>query len=290
MLQPLFPTNQPVPPSPFQPVTAGCTSATTNAPPDHYKHVCSSMCAQSAKPPILPVLVANVTHPTPINPDALQQALIGYDQTEAAFLLDGFIKGFRINYHGTPSLRFSDNHPSISHHTDIVERKLSKERHMGRIAGPFVSPPFHNYQSSPLGVVPKKEPNEFRIIHYLSYPVGSSVNEYIPKEFTMVHYETLDHVISLLSHFGRGALIGKTDIEDAFRIIPIHPSCYHIFGFTWESQFYYDRCLPMGCTESCRIFERLSCALQWIVWRLGRFTYFGRFHFHWSSQFIDMLP
>ena len=153
--------------------------------------------------------------------------------------------------------------------TDIVERKLSKELHMGRIAGPFVSPPFHNYQSSPLGVVPKKEPNEFRIIHDLSYPVGSAVNEYIPKEFTMVHYETLDHVISLLSHFGRGALIGKTDIEDAFRIIPIHPSCYHLFGFTWESHFYYDRCLPMGCAETCRIFKRFSCALQWIVQTRG---------------------
>ena len=153
--------------------------------------------------------------------------------------------------------------------TDIVERKLSKELHMGRIAGPFVSPPFHNYQSSPLGVVPKKEPNEFRIIHDLSYPVGSAVNEYIPKEFTMVHYETLDHVISLLSHFGRGALIGKTDIEDAFRIILIHPSCYHLFGFTWESHFYYDRCLPMGCAETCRIFERFSCALQWIVQTRG---------------------
>ena len=166
MLQPLFPTNQPVP---FQPVTAGCTSATTNARPDH---AVTSMCAQSAKPPILPVLVANVTLQNPINPDALQQALIGYDQTEAAFLLDGFRKGFKINYHGNPSLRFSDNHPSISHHTDIVERKLSKELHMGRMAGPFVSPPCHNYQSSPLGVMPKKEPNEFRIIHDLSYPVG----------------------------------------------------------------------------------------------------------------------
>ena len=85
----------------------------------------------------------------------------------------------------------------------------------------------------------------------------------------MVHHETLDHVISLLSHFGRGALICKTDIEDSFRIIPNHPSCYHLFGFTWESQFYYERCLPMACAESGGFFERLSCALQWIVQTRG---------------------
>ena len=112
VLQPLFPTNPSLP-----------------------AHAVSSMCAQSAKPPFLPVLVVNVTLPTPINPDALQQAWIGYDQTEAAFLLDGF------------------NHPLILHHKDIVERKLSKELQMGRKAGPFVSPPFHDYQSSPLGVM-----------------------------------------------------------------------------------------------------------------------------------------
>ena len=78
------------------------------------------------------------------------------------------------------------------------------------------------------------------------YPQGNSSNECIPKDFTAVsYYETLDHVISLLNQFGRGALVGKTDIEDAFRIIPIHPSCYHLFGFTCNSNFFYDRCLPM---------------------------------------------
>ena len=52
-------------------------------------------------------------------------------------------------------------HPSVSHHKDVVERKLAKELALGRIAGPFLSPPFVNYQSSPLGIVPKKEPNDF---------------------------------------------------------------------------------------------------------------------------------
>ena len=102
--------------------------------PRCYKHMCSK-----CQTPILPVPVANVTLQIPINPDALQQALIGYDQTEARFLVGGFRKGFKINYHGTPPIRFSENHPSISHHKDIVKRKLSKELQMGRLAGPFVS-------------------------------------------------------------------------------------------------------------------------------------------------------
>ena len=258
----LCPPN-PVPRSPFQLATAGNTSEGASV-----TRACanSSTCVPNVTHPTHPAhVVKKSAVPTPVNPEQLLQDLIGYDQAEVNFLVDGFINGFKINYFGTLSLLSTHNHPSALDHKDVVEQKLSKELSLGRIAGPFISPPFTHYQSSPLGVVAKKEPNAFRLIHDLSYPQGNSINECIPKDFTAVSYETLDHVITLLNQFGRGALVGKTDIEDAFRIIPIHPSCYHLFGFTWNSNFFYDRCLPMGCSESCRIFERLTCALQWVL-------------------------
>ena len=73
-----------------------------------------------------------------------------------------------------------------------------------------------------------------------------------------VHYDTIDNVISLVNKFGKGCLLAKTDIEDAFRIIPVHPNDYHLLGFTWNNLFYYDRCLSMGASSSCT-------ALQWIM-------------------------
>ena len=45
----------------------------------------------------------------------------------------------------------------------------------------------------------------------------------------------------------------------------VHPSDYRYLGFTWNDFYYYDRCLPMGASSSCQIFERFSCALQWIM-------------------------
>ena len=36
----------------------------------------------------------------------------------------------------------------------------------------------------------------------------------------------IDVVIDLVKTFGSGALMVKTDIEDAFRVIPIHPLDY----------------------------------------------------------------
>ena len=59
--------------------------------------------------------------------------------------------------------------------------------------------------------------------------------------------------------------MAKTDIAEAFRIIPILPAQYQLFGLCWRGQYYYDKCLAMGCSSSCQIFERLSSALQWIA-------------------------
>lgn len=94
--------------------------------------------------------------------------------------------------------------------------------------------------------MPKSEPNKFRIIHDLSFPAQDSVNSKIPREYSRVHYDSIDTVLSLVRQYGMGSFMAKTDIKDAFRIIPVNPKYYHLLGFTWEGQFYYERCLPMG--------------------------------------------
>lgn len=59
--------------------------------------------------------------------------------------------------------------------------------------------------------------------------------------------------------------MSKADIEDAFRLIPIHASEYPLLGFEWNGQFYYDAALPMGASASCQLFESFSTSLQWIL-------------------------
>ena len=64
--------------------------------------------------------------------------------------------------------------------------------------------------------------------------------------------------------------MAKTDVKSAFRIIPIHPNDYPLLGMKWENLYYFDRCLPMGCSSSCAIFEAFSTALEWLaLHRLG---------------------
>ena len=64
---------------------------------------------------------------------------------------------------------------------------------------------------------------------------------------------------------GVGSFLAKTDIKSAFRIIPIQPADYNLLGFCWRGSYYYDRCLAMGLASSCKTFETLSTAVQWIA-------------------------
>ena len=65
--------------------------------------------------------------------------------------------------------------------------------------GPFREPPVNPaFRISPLGVVPKKVPGEFLVIHNLSHPDGNSVNYCIPREFPTVHYATVEDAISFI--------------------------------------------------------------------------------------------
>ena len=69
----------------------------------------------------------------------------------------------------------------------------------------------------------------------------------------------------MIKKSGRGSALAKTDIKSAFRIIPVHPSDYQLLWFQWKGKWYVDRCLPMGCSSSCRIFEEFSSSLEWIA-------------------------
>ena len=69
---------------------------------------------------------------------------------------------------------------------------------------------------------------------------------------------------------GKGAWLAKSDIKSAFRLLPVHPSDYELLGFSFEGQFYYDKCLPMGCSISCSLFELFSTFLEFRVKHVTR--------------------
>ena len=203
---------------------------------------------------------------TPVLPDQLSFHLDGYDELLRLELVEGFKFGFDIGFRGTPNSDTNvKNLKSSFENTDIVAKKIQRELFENRLAGPFKEPPFEEFQINPIGVVPKKEPNSFRLITNLSSPEGRSVNDSIMPEFASVQYSSIEDAIKILLLLGKGAYMAKTDVKSAFRIIPVKPDHRKILGIKWEGQYYFDRCLPMGASSSCHLFEKLSTALEFIA-------------------------
>ncbi|XP_047203042.1 uncharacterized protein LOC124856550 [Girardinichthys multiradiatus] len=122
--------------------------------------------------------------------------------------------------------------------------------------GPFKSPP--------PGYSGKK-----RLIIDLSAP-HSSINSIISKPLFSLCYATVDHAIAIIKAAVRGAWLAKANATDAFKIMPVHLSQWHLLGVKWDCRFYFAVRLTFGCRSSPSLFNKLSEALCWILLNIVR--------------------
>ena len=88
-----------------------------------------------------------------------------------------FHDGIRISstFPSDPLKYDCENHKYVWDNMGIEQQKVEKEKAKQRSVGPLTSVLLQNIFYSPLRLVPKKEPCEFRLIHDLSFPRTNSV-------------------------------------------------------------------------------------------------------------------
>ena len=181
--------------------------------------------------------------------------------------------------------------------------KIMKEVKAKRVARPFDTIPFDNYIQSPIGLVPKKGSDKLRLIFHLSYDFsqecnGKSLNYHTPKEKCAVKYNDLDYAVYACLRMKRhqrhklhklakkikrehkqmdnsGDLqpiyMGKTDVQSAFRLVPLLKRCWPWLIMKAENplmkqiQYFVDKCLPFSASISCALFQMISDALRCII-------------------------
>lgn len=195
---------------------------------------------------------------TPVKVEKMAPYLSRYPNRGAACTLWlGFKEGFPISSELADIPPVLANLRSAYEHPDVVSSKLQKEVSLGRMAGSFAGPPVGDLVVSPLGVVPMRELNQFRLIHHLSHPKGGSVNNAIDPALCTVSYASFDQAVLWVQRFGRGALMAKADIESAFRLLPVHPYsvrlyiCWGVFGR--ENILWTDACLWVVFRDELRV-------------------------------------
>ena len=214
---------------------------------------------------------------TPINIEALKQELQFYDPDEAQTILNGFYNGFPLNYVGPRMPSESKNLKSARMQPEITQQKIDKEVSEGRVAGPFSYPPLPNLRISPLGLVEKKQPGEYRLIHHLSYPKNQSVNDFIDPKLCYVKYTSFDQAVEMIQELGQGCMLGKSDLKNAFRLLPVSANNFDQLGFRFNDKYYFDKALPFGCSISCATFEKFATFLESAVLRrspVGRLLHY----------------
>ncbi|XP_047187859.1 uncharacterized protein LOC124850010 [Scophthalmus maximus] len=150
----------------------------------------------------------------------------------------------------------------------VVDKLLAKEVEKGYMIGPYDSPPFSKFRLNPISIATRKYSGKKRLFIDSSAPHDDStpsINSLIPLAPFSLFYATVDHAIQFIKLAGKGAWLGKADITDAFEVMPLHPSQWHVFGIKWRNKIYFSVRLTFGCRCSPCIFITLSEALCWIL-------------------------
>ena len=120
------------------------------------------------------------------------------------------------------------------------------------------------------------------MIFHLSYDFnekeeGRSANRHTPKEDCSVRYIDIDTAVAYSLEMGERPLYyGKTDLSNAFRILPLKKESWKWLMMkakhpeTNETKYFFDKCLPFGSSISCSHFQRFSNTLKHIASRLGK--------------------
>ena len=193
------------------------------------------------------------------------------------YIIVGISEGFRVGCRPLATLQASShNLPAASNHKEVVTDYLMKECSLGRIVKP-VGSEAHKVHTSPFGVIPKKSSGKWRLIVDLSSPRGKSVNDAIDEELASLSYVSVDNVLEAIVTLGGEAFLGKGDIKEAYRQIPIHPEDAGLLGMQWEGQIYMDLRLPFGLRSAPKIFSAVADTFQWVLLARGVFHYVDDF-------------
>ena len=83
-------------------------------------------------------------------------------------------------------------------------------------------------------------------MNHLTAPCDSSINDFIDAKDFCLQYATIDDAIKICHTLGKGALVAKVDLKNAFCLCPVSREDWHLLGIHWQGKYYIDKCLPFG--------------------------------------------
>ena len=78
-------------------------------------------------------------------------------------------------------------------------------------------------------------------------------------------YATVDDAVRCIKTLGRGALLAKFDIANAYRAIPVHPTDRLLLGLTWRGDTLVDGALPFCLRSAPKHFTVVGAGIPAVI-------------------------
>ena len=221
---------------------------------------------------------------TLVRPDKLNYLLkkANYNPEKRKFIVAGFTEGFSLGYENEQKVQVQSNNLKFTIGNEVeLWNKVMKEVKLKRYAGPYPDIPQEfqdDFIQSPIGLVPKDDGKETRLIFHLSHPrkpkdgIPSSVNANTPRHLCSITYPEFNDAVLRCLQEGTGCFVAKSDFRSAFRILCIMKKYWRYLIMKAkcpiDGKWYYfvDKCLPFGASISCALFQEVSDAIAHLVY------------------------
>ena len=137
------------------------------------------------------------------------------------------------------------------------------------VAGPFDTPPLENFRVNPLMAV--KQKNKVRPILNLSAPKNASFNDaVVVSSLRKLEMSSAALFAKALRKAGKGALMAKYDICDAYKQVAGVASQWAAFGFHWLGKYFFDITTVFGSKSAPANFDSIPETVVNIVCALTK--------------------
>ena len=147
---------------------------------------------------------------------------------------------------GAPSYQLSHlkgsmmrNANSATTHGAMFTETLENWIQEGFVAGPFLSPPLPEFRANSLMAIEQKD--KVRPVLNMSYPEGSSFNDNLDEDILpKVKMSSAKQFGQAVLRAGKGALMSKMDMKDAYKHIPAKVEDFRLQGMQWMGAYFVD--------------------------------------------------
>jgi len=132
------------------------------------------------------------------------------------------------------------------------------------VSGPFDHPPLTGFRVNPLMAV--IQPGKIRPVLNLSAPKGRSLNESLdPAKIPNIFMTTAKEFSYAILKCGFNAKMAKFDCDNAYKIVPSHPSAWRLHGFAWNQKYFVDTSSIFGSKAAPAHFDCIGFLLVLIA-------------------------